>query len=96
MIDSTQSSTNTEKVWTDSEVQTLVEELKIEKNKAIDRAVQEATVPLLAEIHILKIERDFYKNRNAGVYLSKPVLIFGSIGLTALSFFSGYGVAHLK
>jgi predicted NAD-dependent protein-ADP-ribosyltransferase YbiA (DUF1768 family) len=105
---STVSSTNTdkEKTWTDSEVDALVDDLKIEKDKAIDEAVQKATSPILADNFVLRKELDFYKkNWNTVTDIIdrykkdnetlKNILIFGGISVTALGFFAGYGIAQM-
>jgi hypothetical protein len=105
---STESETVTEdvKTWTDAEVNTLVEDLKEEKNQAIDEAVQKATAPILADNYTMNIELEFYRKNWADVdeiinaYKNdndtlKNICIFGGIGLGILSFFAGYGVAQM-
>lgn len=52
--DSTISSTGTENTWTDEQVQALVDDLKVEKNTAIDKAVATAVIPLEGDIAALE------------------------------------------
>lgn len=106
MPNSTVSSTNTEITWTDDQVQALVADLKIEKNEAIDKAVQEATAPLIADLYAVNIELDFYKENwttveeiISGYKIEtdklRAIIIFGGIGITVLAGLAGYGLAHI-
>lgn len=86
---STTSSTSTATTWTDNQVRALVADLKLEKNKAIDVAVQTATAPLIADLYTLNLELDFYKSR------FRVIVIFGGIGITIIAGLVGYGLAHI-
>lgn len=108
MTHTTEYTTNTEinETWTGEEVDALVDELKTEKNKAIDVAVQKATAPIIAELYSIKIELSFYKENWSAINdvideykknneTLQGIIIFGGIGISILTFFAGYGVAQM-
>ncbi len=80
---------NTAKTWSDLQVKRLVEALKKAKNKAIDQAVKQATIPLLAEIKVLKeVNKKQKKIIDKKNYMNWMIIIGGSV----ITFFIGYTI----
>lgn len=81
------SSTNIEKLWTESEVIALVDDLKVAKNKAIDEAVKQATAPLLAAIYVYE--------KTEPEKIDNVWLIIGGVSIAIISGLVGAGLSSL-
>lgn len=100
--------TNENTTWTDEKVNKLIdditEDFKAEKNKAIDKGIKKATIPLLVKNYKLEKELEFYKTNwdpivksiqvkeKENKFLKNIIYIGGPIAI-ALSFIGGVAVA---